>query len=80
MTDPLDLIARRNEIKDALASAQYERALKRLIDFLEDFAPAYQPQALDLSEQYYALPQREQAQSLVPALLQLLRQGEGVNS
>lgn len=57
MVAPNDILARRNEIKDCLATAQLEKAIKRMIDFVRDFHEEAEDEIVLLSMDYYDLRQ-----------------------
>ncbi len=54
-----DISGRRNEIKDFLAAADLDNAVKRLIDFLRDFLPELENDALLLSRKYSDIERNE---------------------
>jgi len=48
-----DILQRRDEIKNNLAQAQWELALKLFIDFTQAFYPDYEIEAIVISSEYY---------------------------
>ncbi len=54
-----DILARRNEIKDCIAAADMERAVKRLIDFARDFCAEEEDNVLIISMEFYYLLKKE---------------------
>ncbi|MBK7873544.1 MAG: hypothetical protein IPJ74_24205 [Saprospiraceae bacterium] len=54
-----DILARRNEIKDCIAAADMERAVKRLIDFVREFQAGMEDEVIILSMDYYELSKEE---------------------
>lgn len=54
-----DILARRNEIKDCIAAADMERAVKRLIDFVREFQAEMEDEVIILSMDFYELTKEE---------------------
>ncbi|MEM9888923.1 MAG: hypothetical protein AAF849_23725 [Bacteroidota bacterium] len=52
MVAPNDILGRRNEIKDCLAAADMAKAVKRLMDFADDFHPESKNMAIGLSFEF----------------------------
>jgi len=52
LTSANDILGRRNEIKDCIAAAEMEHAVKRLIDFVRDFTVDMENDALLLSRKF----------------------------
>ncbi|MEM9983936.1 MAG: hypothetical protein AAF804_02470 [Bacteroidota bacterium] len=76
MIEAHDILARRNEIKDSIAAQQWESALKRLLDFVEDFSPALLLQVLSISESYHQSKQVSDPWPLAASLMDILSQSE----
>ena len=67
MIDSTDILGRKNEIKDCIAAAQLEAALKRLIDFARDFSSissTMEDEVILLSMEYYDLMKEERMEIL----------------
>ena len=54
-----DILGRRNEIKDCIAAADMDNAVKRLIDFTREFIPEMENDALLLSRKYNEIERNE---------------------
>ena len=63
MIAPKDILQRRDEIKQLLARAQWELALKSFIDFSVRFYPDYEIEAIVVSGQFYDM-EREVRQGI----------------
>jgi len=55
-----DILQRRDEIKHHVATANFDSAVKRLIDFTRDFCQDQETAALVISSTYYVVYQSEQ--------------------
>ncbi len=76
MIEAHDILARRHEIKDSIAAQQWENALKRLMDFVEDFSPTLLPQVLSISEGYHQSDKASDPWTLAASLLDILTSSE----
>lgn len=65
MIDSTDIIGRKNQIKDFVAAARLEEALKHLMDFIRDFCDTMEDEAVILSMDYYELLKEERLE-IVP--------------
>ena len=54
-----DILGRRNEIKDCIAAADMENAVKRLIDFVRDFYISMEDEVILLCMEYSELAKEE---------------------
>ncbi|MCB9352267.1 MAG: ABC transporter ATP-binding protein [Lewinellaceae bacterium] len=54
-----DILGRRNEVKDYVAASDIENAVRRLIDFMRDFIPEMENDALLLSRKFTDLERNE---------------------
>ena len=55
MTEPVEILNRRNEIKDCVAISDMENAIKRLIDFTRDFYMEFEDEVILISMEFYDL-------------------------
>ena len=54
-----DILGRRNEIKDCIAAADMDNAVKRLIDFVRDFQISMEDEVILLCMEYSELVKEE---------------------
>ncbi|MCB0530797.1 MAG: hypothetical protein H6574_10905 [Lewinellaceae bacterium] len=64
MIPPNDILGRRNEIKDCIAADAVADAVRRLIDFMRDFQPFMEDEAVLISMDFTEL-EKETRQELV---------------
>ncbi|NUO02657.1 MAG: hypothetical protein HUU01_18780 [Saprospiraceae bacterium] len=73
MIPPNDILGRRNEIKDCVAAADMDKAVRRLIDFVRDFIEEMEDEAVLLSMDFYTLKQEERMATVKQDDLRLVR-------